>query len=67
VLISGFRSTGTSMYIILNVTNKVEIREHLLAEMFSYFKDKSWLNFDKMYETLLNFRDSKQLLIWPEI
>ncbi len=48
----------TSMYIILNVTNKVEIREQLLAEMFSYFKGKNWLNFDKMYETLWNFRDS---------
>jgi hypothetical protein len=58
---------GTSMYIILNVTHKVEIREQLLAEMFSYFKGKNWLNFDKMYETLLNFRDSEHLLIRPEI
>ncbi len=58
---------GTSMYIILNVTNKVEIREQLLAEMFSYFKRKNWLNFDKMYETLWNFRDSEQLVLWPEI
>ncbi len=58
---------GTSMYIIFNVTNKVEIREQLLAEMFSYFKGKNSLNFDKMYETLLNFCYSEQLFIWPEI